>query len=65
VDVIRHDGPRVQAITIAIEGEERVFNNLGDVIEPQPTGAPSAIKEFIPQAFRLRRISQPDHNFFW
>ena len=62
--MVRHDRPSVQSITIAVEDKKRVFDDLSDLIGPQPTGTQSPIEPFIPQAFRLRRAAQPEHRFF-
>ena len=40
--VVWHDRPCMQAVTLAVEGEEGIFDYLSDLVGPQPTCAPSA-----------------------
>jgi hypothetical protein len=63
VHVVRHDRPRVQAVTHAVEGEESIFDNSSDLIGPQPAGAPSLVEQFVPHAFRPCCTMQLGHRF--
>ena len=59
VDVVGHDGPRMQAIALGVENQKGLLHKSGHSIIPQPTGTPTFVENFIAQTFRLRRMAQP------
>ena len=40
MNIIRHDGPRVEAIALTVENQKSLFDELGNPIILQPTGTP-------------------------
>ena len=44
VDMIRHDHPRDQPVSLAVEELEGLFDNSGDLRPPQPATAVAGVK---------------------
>jgi len=47
MNVIGHNAPRVQRVTIAIEMEQRILDHFGEFLIPQSAGTISAVEKLV------------------
>ena len=63
MNVIGHNAPRMKSVTIAVEMEQRIFDQFGQFFIPKRAGAISAVEKLVnsfpPLMILIRAIATP------